>query len=53
MSKNSPKQNVVQLKEWLATRKGPNTSSTSSTNQSRGKFSKADHYKKANQRHGN
>lgn len=47
MSKNSSKQRLTQLKEWLATR----STGESSTKKQR-KFSKADHYKKANSRYG-
>ena len=47
MSKISPKQRYVQLKEWLATR----TTGGNDTKKVR-KFSKADHYKKANNRYG-
>ena len=47
MSKNSPKQRLKQLKEWLKTRNtvGNDTSKPR-------KFSKANHYKKANERYG-
>ena len=48
MSKSSNKQKVTQLKEWLKTIKGGDTSS----NKTR-KFSKADNYKKVNNRYGN
>jgi len=52
MSKNSAKQNVEQLKDWLAWRKATtNTSSKSTTNSVR--FSKADHYNKTRERYGN
>ena len=47
MSKNSPKQRLTQLKEWLSTRR---TGETSTKKQH--KFSKADHYKKVNSRYG-
>ena len=47
MSKSSPKKKYTQLKEWLATR------TKSGTDQKKpGKFSKADHYKKVNNRYG-
>ena len=48
MSKNSPKQRLKQLKEWLKTR---NTGGND-TKKPR-KFSKANHYKKVNERYGN
>tara|TARA_B100001113_G_C20856325_1_gene511914 strand:+ start:220 stop:378 length:159 start_codon:yes stop_codon:yes gene_type:complete len=47
MSKNSPKQRYVQLKEWLATR-----GSGGNTTKKERKFSKSDHYKKVNKRYG-
>lgn len=47
MSKNSPKQRLKQLKEWLKTR---NTGGND-TGKPR-KFSKANHYKKVNERYG-
>ena len=50
MSKNSPKQNVEQLKDWLAWRKASN-SFNSSANATK-KFSKSDHYKKTRERYG-
>ena len=40
MSKNSAKQRITQLKEWLATR-----STGSNDSKKERKFSKADHYK--------
>lgn len=47
MSKNSPKQAVIQLKAWLETRK------TSNPNIKEGKkFSKSEHYKKTRERYG-
>ena len=47
MSKSSTKQKVIQLKEWLKAMKfGGNDSKKPR------KFSKADHYKKANNRYG-
>ena len=49
MSKNSSKQLVTQLKEWLSTRKTTSTPSSSSKKT----FSKADHYKKTRNRYGN
>jgi len=48
MSKNSPKQRLTQLKLWLEAR-GTGGNSTKKQR----KFSKADHYKKANERYGN
>ena len=48
MSKSSNKQKVTQLKEWLKTIKGGDNSSKKPR-----KFSKADHYKKVNNRYGN
>jgi hypothetical protein len=48
MSKNSAKQNLTQLKEWLKTR----GTSTEDTSKSPRKFSKSDHYKKVNNRYG-
>jgi len=47
MSKNSAKQRITQLKEWLATR-----STGSNDSKKERKFSKADHYKKVNNRYG-
>jgi len=47
MSKSSAKQKVTQLKEWLATR-----SSGGNDSKKPRKFSKADHYKKVNNRYG-
>ena len=47
MSKISPKQRYTQLKEWLATR-----STGGNTTKKERKFSKADHYKKVNNRYG-
>ena len=47
MSKTSPKQRYKQLKEWIATR----TTGGNTTTKER-KFSKADHYKKVNNRYG-
>tara|TARA_R100000951_G_C2550694_1_gene152341 strand:+ start:76 stop:234 length:159 start_codon:yes stop_codon:yes gene_type:complete len=47
MSKNSAKQNITQLKEWLSTR-----STGGTTVKKERKFSKADHYKKVNNRYG-
>lgn len=49
MSKTSTKQKLTQLKEWLKTR-GNYTESKSKKPR---KFSKADHYKKVNERYGN
>ena len=48
MSKNSPKQRLKQLKEWVKAR---NTGGND-TKKPR-KFSKANHYKKVNERYGN
>ena len=48
MSKSSSKQKITQLKEWLKTIKGNDNSSKKPR-----KFSKADHYKKVNNRYGN
>ena len=45
MSKSTPKQRVTQLQEWLKTMK-PATSTPAK------KFSKANHYKQANNRYG-
>lgn len=50
MSKNSPKQNVEQLKDWLAWRKASKSFKESAK---ASKFSKADHYKKTRERYGN
>lgn len=47
MSKSSPKQRYTQLKEWLATRSTGDNDSKKPR-----KFSKADHYKKVNNRYG-
>ena len=47
MSKSSAKQKVTQLKEWLATRSNGGNDSKKPR-----KFSKADHYKKVNNRYG-
>ena len=47
MSKSSTKQKVTQLKEWLKTL----GTEVSSPNRTR-KFSKADHYNKANNKYG-
>ena len=47
MSKSSTKQKVTQLKEWLKTL-GTEVSSPKRTR----KFSKADHYNKANNKYG-
>jgi len=48
MSKNSPRQNLIQLKEWLEVfKKGKDTATGK-----RKRFSKADHYNKANNRYG-
>ena len=41
MSKTSPKQRYIQLKEWLAVLKGVTTANKVNTR----KFSKADYYK--------
>ena len=49
MSKNSPKQLAEQLRSWLSTR---STSTTTPGKKQGGKFSKADHYKKQNNRYG-
>ena len=46
MSKNSPKQKYIQLREWLATRKPADNSAT----KRKASFSKADHYKRQNRR---
>lgn len=48
MSKNSSRQRLIQLKEWIESR----ASGGNNTKKPR-KFSKADHYKKVNQRYGN
>ena len=48
MSKNSPKQRLKQLKEWLKAR---NTGGNDTKNPR--KFSKANLYKKVNERYGN
>lgn len=47
MSKNSAKQNVEQLIDWLEWRKSVNAKK-----EGKPKFSKADHYKKVNKHHG-
>jgi len=47
MSKISPKRRYTQLKEWLALR----TTGDNDTKKAR-KFSKSDHYNKANNRYG-
>ena len=47
MSKNSPKQKIEQLKDWLEWRKSGATSK-----QQKPKFSKTDHYKKVNKHYG-
>ena len=49
MSKTTSKQRYIQLKEWLST---TTKGTTSKTPASKGKFSKADHYKKQNNRYG-
>ena len=48
MSKSSTRQKVTQLKGWLKTMQTNDNSSKKPR-----KFSKADHYKKANNRYGN
>lgn len=48
MSKNSAKQTITQLKEWLKSR----GTSTEATSNSPRKFSKTDHYKQVNNRYG-
>lgn len=53
MSKTSAKQRLVQLKEWLATRKTSTGSSPKGTGKPKQKFSKADFYKKTRERYGN
>lgn len=50
MSKTSPKKTYTQLKEWLKSR---GTTTTSDSKKPQRKFSKADHYKKVNNRYGN
>ena len=49
MSKTTSKQRYTQLKEWLSTNVKGSTTKTAAT---KGKFSKADHYKKQNNRYG-
>lgn len=49
MSKTSSKKRYTQLKEWLSTR----GISTTNSKKPQRKFSKADHYKKVNNRYGN
>ncbi len=48
MSKNSAKQRITQLKEWLKARNTGGNGTKKSQ-----KFSKANHYKKVNERYGN
>lgn len=45
MSKNSPKQNLMQLKDWLAWKKVNRENSFLEAKAPKTKFSKADHYK--------
>ena len=47
MSKTSSKQRYAQLKEWLST-----TKNTPKKGSPKKRFSKADHYKKVNERYG-
>lgn len=52
MSKNSPKQLVEQLKDWLAWRKANAGSSFIGAKKPKRKFSKSEHYSKTRKRYG-
>ena len=53
MSKISPKQRYIQLKEWLPTLKSYRAKYVKSDDPKSGKrFSKSDHYKKVNKHYG-
>lgn len=52
MSKNSAKQNLIQLKEWLAWRKANGGVSFKDARSPKKKFSKSDHYKNTRKRYG-
>jgi hypothetical protein len=47
MSRTSPKQRYIQLKEWLATR-----TTVSNDSKKPRRFSKSDHYNKVNKHYG-
>jgi hypothetical protein len=52
MSKNSAKQRLTQLKEWLAWRKANANTTFIGAKKPRKVFSKADHYKNSRERYG-
>ena len=52
MSKNSSKQRLEQLKEWLAWKKANGGASFLNAKAPKKRFSKADHYKNTRQRYG-
>ena len=52
MSKNSAKQRLTQLKEWLAWRKANANTTFIGAKKPRKVFSKADHYKNTRERYG-
>ena len=52
MSKNSPKQRLEQLKDWLKWREANGGTSFRDSKPPKKKFSKADYYKKTRDRYG-
>ena len=52
MSKNSPKQRLEQLKDWLKWREANGGTSFRNSKPPKNKFSKADYYKKTRDRYG-
>lgn len=52
MSKNSPKQRLEQLKDWLKWREANGGTSFRNAKAPKKKFSKADYYKKTRERYG-
>lgn len=52
MSKNSAKQRLEQLKDWLKWRDANGGTSFRDAKAPKKRFSKADHYKKVNERYG-
>ena len=52
MSKNSPKQRLEQLKDWLAWKKANGGASFLKSKAPKKRFSKSDYYKKTRERYG-
>lgn len=52
MSKNSPRQRIDQIKDWLKWRESNGGTSFGNAKAPKNKFSKADHYKQTRERYG-